>query len=128
MRGYYCVGLDNPKNGINLGSALRACGCFGATFLAYSGRRIKPGNSDVRKIHRHAPLIRTDDLHKIIPYNCVPVAVDLVEGAENLATFKHPERAMYIFGAEDATLGKRILDWCKHKVVIPAIISFNYPP
>ncbi len=29
-RGYFGVGLDNPKTDANIGSALRACGVFGA--------------------------------------------------------------------------------------------------
>ena len=60
-----------------------------------------------------------------IPYNCVPVAVDLLEGATPLPRYVHPERAFYIFGAEDATLGKRIIDRCRDKIVIPTSYCMN---
>ena len=50
----------------------------------------------------------------------MPVAVDIIEGAIPLPEYKHPERAFYIFGAEDATLGKRVLGWCRDVVYIPS--------
>jgi tRNA(Leu) C34 or U34 (ribose-2'-O)-methylase TrmL len=55
----------------------------------------------------------------------VPVAVDLIEGATSLVEFKHPERAFYIFGAEDQTLGRRVLDWCKNVVYVPTDRCMN---
>jgi hypothetical protein len=30
LRGYAAIGLDNPKNNINVGAALRAAGVYGA--------------------------------------------------------------------------------------------------
>lgn len=119
MRGYACIGLDNPKTPANVGSAMRAVGVYGAVFLAYTGSRFGPGSTDTMKHYRHIPLIRTDDLHSIIPYDCVPVAVELIEGATPLPEYCHPERAFYIFGAEDATLGNRIISWCRDIIVIP---------
>lgn len=98
-RGYSCIGLDNPKFIENVGSALRAAGVYGSTFVATSGRRFSNGCTDTQKVYRHMPFLRVDNLRDIIPYDCVPVAVDLIEGAIPLPTYKHPERAFYIFGA-----------------------------
>lgn len=125
MRGYAAIGLDNPKTPANVGSALRACGCYGASMLAVSGKRYKPAATDTMKQHRHMPLIMCDDLRTVIPYDCVPVAVDLVEDATPLQDYKHPERAFYIFGAEDGTLGERTLSWCRDKVFIPTKYCMN---
>ena len=114
MRGYSCIGLDNPKNTLNVGSALRAAGCYSVSMLAISGNRagkhLNRIPTDTMKIHRHIPVLRVDDLKHIVPFNCVPVAVDIIEGATSLIEYEHPERAFYIFGAEDATLGARITD------------------
>ena len=71
------------------------------------------------------PLIQVDDLKSIIPYDCVPVAVDLVEGAENLVDFYHPERAFYVFGPEDGTLGEKVLTWCRKRVMVPTMQCMN---
>ena len=125
MRGYCAIGLDNPKTDVNVASALRACGVFGASFMAYSGSRYNRHSADTMAAYRHLPLFHTDDLRKIIPYDCVPVAVDLIDGATPLPEYKHPERAFYVFGAEDATLGARVLDWCRDVVVIPSNRCLN---
>ncbi|KKM74166.1 hypothetical protein LCGC14_1403010 [marine sediment metagenome] len=119
MRGYACVGLDYPKTAANIGSALRAVGVYGAAMMAISGRRYKGSILDTLKEHRHTPLIHTEDLRLVIPYDCIPVAVDLIEGATPLPEYKHPERAFYIFGAEDATLGERVLSYCRDVIYIP---------
>ena len=119
MRGYCCVGLDNPKTPANIGSAMRAVGVYGAAFLAASGKRHRVGRTDASKHHKHIPFLLVNDLKTVVPYNCVPVAVDLIEGATPLQDYQHPERAFYIFGAEDNTLGERVLSWCRDIVIIP---------
>jgi tRNA(Leu) C34 or U34 (ribose-2'-O)-methylase TrmL len=118
-RGYACIALDNPKNSINIGSALRACGVYGAAMLITSGCRYRKVPTDTMCAVKHMPLIQVEDVFDAIPYDCVPVAVDLVEGATPLPEYKHPERAFYIFGGEDATLGERILSRCRDTIMIP---------
>lgn len=126
MRGYFAVGLDNCKDSNNLGSAMRAIGCYDGAFLAVSGHRVSAKNAtDTMKTYKHRPVLRVDNLKDIIPYDCVPIAVDLVENATPLHEYEHPERAFYIFGAEDATLGKRVLDWCRDKIYIPTNRCMN---
>ena len=44
---------------------------------------------------------------------------NLIPGAQSLADYKHPERAFYIFGPEDGTLGERVLSWCRDVVYVP---------
>lgn len=65
------------------------------------------------------------NLRDLIPYDAVPVAVDLIEGAEELPAFVHPQRAFYIFGPEDGTLGKAVTEWCQRKIVIPTLDCMN---
>jgi tRNA(Leu) C34 or U34 (ribose-2'-O)-methylase TrmL len=125
MRGYAAIGLDNPKSALNVGSALRAAGVYGAAFVAASGVRFGPGATDTMKAYRHLPLLRPDDVFDVIPYDCVPVGVDLVDEAMSLPQYVHPERAYYIFGAEDATLGKRVLSRCRDVVYVPTSGCMN---
>lgn len=119
-RGYFGVGLYHVKNTINVGAVLRAAGCFDAAFVASCGGRYKRVPTDTMKAYRRIPLLQVDDLKSVIPYDCVPVAVELVPGAVRLETYKHPERAFYVFGGEDQTLGKPVLEWCRDVVVVPA--------
>jgi tRNA(Leu) C34 or U34 (ribose-2'-O)-methylase TrmL len=125
MRGYCGIGLDNPKNAINVGSTLRAAGIYGAAFVATTGKRYKKASTDTMKHYRHLPLWTPKDLKDLVAYDCVPVAVDLIEGAIPLPEYKHPERAFYIFGAEDNTLGERITGWCRDIVYVPTQGSMN---
>ena len=123
--GFAAVGLDNPKDKQNIGSALRAVGCYNASMLAISGQRYNGSLTDTMKTHRKIPLIEVKDLKDVIPYDCVPVAVDLIEGATPLPEYKHPKRAFYIFGAEDRTLDDKALSWCKERIYIPTNSCMN---
>ena len=125
MRGFACVGLQNPKNPINVGSVLRICGNFDVNLLAISGIRYHKVATDTMKAYRHFPLLQVDDLHTVIPFDCIPIAVDILPEAKSIFTFTHPERAFYIFGPEDGTLGKKVLNWCKYKIFIPTKVCMN---
>ncbi len=125
MRGFAAIGLDHPKTPENVGGALRACQCYGASMLAVAGKRFKRASTDTFKTWRHMPVLEVGDLQLVIPYDCVPVAVDLIPGAQCLTTYKHPERAFYIFGPEDGTLGERVLSWCRDVVYVPTDRCMN---
>ena len=119
LRGYAAIGLDNPKCAANAGGVMRAAGCYGAAMVVLSGLRMKRWSTDTSKAWRTMPVVQCEHLHEALPYDCVPVAVDLLTGAKPLHTYVHPERAFYVFGAEDATLGSRITNWCRDKVYVP---------
>jgi len=118
-RGYSAIGLFNPKTPANVGSALRAVGCYGSSMIVISGKRFEHNSTDTMKSWRHTPLLQVDDLRKAIPYDCVPVAVDMIEGAIPLPSYNHPQRAFYIFGPEDGTLGIDVTSWCRDVISIP---------
>ena len=125
-RGYAAIGLDNPKNVLNIGSVLGAAQAYDVAMVAMSGDRIKKsGITDTGKAYRQLPFLRTDDILDIIPYDCVPVAVDIIPGAISLHKYIHPERAFYIFGPEDSTLGTRIISKCRDVIYIPTTICMN---
>jgi tRNA(Leu) C34 or U34 (ribose-2'-O)-methylase TrmL len=118
-RGYAAIGLHAPKSSLNVGSALRAAQCYGAAMVVTTGQRYTRAPTDTMKAYRHVPLVQCDDLRAAIPFDCVPIAVDIIDGARELYGFTHPERAFYIFGPEDGTLGRAVTDWCKHTLYVP---------
>ncbi len=120
MRGYSAIGLHQPKTASNVGSVLRAATVYESSFVAIAGKRYRKSCTDTCKFERHSPLFHVDFLKNIIPFNCVPVAVDIIAGAESLTYYQHPERAFYIFGPEDGTLSYEITDFCRDIVYIPS--------
>lgn len=124
-RGFFAVGLVQPKTNYNVGSVLRAAYCFDAAFVAVTGTRYSKACTDTANTSRHRPLFHTDDVLSLCPYDCEPVAVELVEDATPLDEFKHTPRSFYIFGPEDGSLGKSIIDRCARKIVIPAHMCLN---
>lgn len=124
-RGYAAIGLHMPKTPVNVGSVLRAAHCYGAAMVATSGRRYTKAPTDPQAAYRHIPLVQCDDLHSVVPFDCVPVAVDLIDGAIPLGRYVHPERAFYVFGPEDGTLGKGITEWCRDTIYVPTRYCMN---
>ena len=124
-RGYASIGLHQPKTPANVGSVLRAAGCYGACLVAASGTRYRRAATDTQAAYRHIPFVQCDDLHTIVPFDCVPVAVDLIDGAISLVDYQHPARAFYIFGPADGTLGRAITDWCRDVVYVPTEYCMN---
>jgi tRNA(Leu) C34 or U34 (ribose-2'-O)-methylase TrmL len=124
-RGYSAIGLVNTKKEVNLGGAMRAAYCYGASMIAVQGKRYKRESADTSASYKHIPLIETDNLYDVIPYDCIPIAVEITPDSKNIRNFVHPERAFYIFGPEDGSIPKTILDFCKYKVSIPTKICMN---
>lgn len=126
--GYSCIGLVNPKTPENVGSVMRAAGCYGVNSVFYTGTRYdnaKQFCTDTNSRHFDIPLIGVEDLKTIIPLDCVPVAVDLIKDAKPLPDYKHPPRAFYIFGPEDGTLKKEIINFCRETIYVPTNGSMN---
>jgi tRNA(Leu) C34 or U34 (ribose-2'-O)-methylase TrmL len=126
MRGFASIGLVRPKNPRNVGAVLRAAHVYGAAMVAIQGDRTPVTSvADTTKAYRHMPCLRGDDLFDLCPYGAMPVAVDLVPDAVPLPQFVHPHAAFYVFGPEDGTLGRSILDRCKHRVMVPTRWCMN---
>lgn len=128
MRGYAAVGLIQPKSSINVGSALRAAHCLHASLVLTVGRRYGAACTDTMKAHRHMPFQRFSSMEtfwEAVPYDCVPVAVELVPDAISLTDYVHPQRALYLFGPEDGSIPDRIIERCRDVVQIPTLGCLN---
>ena len=108
-----------------MGAALRAASCFDVSLVALTGRRYKVQRTDTARTHLQIPILHAEDLRTVIPYDCVPVAIERRKGALSLPEYEHPDRAFYIFGPEDGTLGPDVVDWCRDVVEIPTLYSLN---
>ena len=122
------IGLVNPKNPVNVASILRAAGCYGVASVFYTGQRYrfaKDFNADTKAFHKVIPTVGVESLRDVVPEGASVVAVELVEGAQPLPTFEHPENAFYILGPEDGSVGEDVLSWCDHVVYVPTYSCMN---
>jgi tRNA(Leu) C34 or U34 (ribose-2'-O)-methylase TrmL len=124
-RGYSIIAADKPKDMNNFSGLMRAGHCYGAKMLVLAGNRYKKCPDNTSKAERHIPFLCVENVFDALPMDCVPVAIDLLDGATPLYDFIHPERAFYIFGAEDSTLDDEIVSKCKHKVFVPTNYCMN---
>jgi tRNA(Leu) C34 or U34 (ribose-2'-O)-methylase TrmL len=123
-----CIGLSNPKSPTNVGAVMRAAGCFGVDAVFYTGERYpraRKFSTDTKQASRSIPLSGVDSLLDAVPEGAAIVCVELVEGAQPLNAFKHPENAFYIFGPEDGTLSQALVNRAQAVVYIPTVGCLN---
>lgn len=116
------IGLTNPKSATNVGSVMRAAGCYCVDGVIYTGERYDRAvklNTDTKQIRSTIPLNKVDDLLAYKSPDTKIVCVDLVIGATPLPAFTHPENALYIFGPEDGTIPQNVIDKADHVVYVP---------
>lgn len=133
-RGFAVVALERPKTALNVGSAIRAAYAFGATMVMYTGERgwHKKIPTDVSKAWRHLPVLQVTDIAGCAPKAATVVAVERISDAGvsldhsmrdvvfSLPRYRHPARAVYVFGPEDGCVSDELLACCDDIVTIDA--------
>ena len=128
MRGFYGIAVYHPKTEVNIGTLWRTANLMGARFLATIGHRYRRQSSDTLNTTDHIPLFAYDgfeDFRAHLPEGTILVAVELDDSAVMLEDFKHPERAVYLLGAEDTGIPPNILARCHRIVKINTPRSLN---
>ena len=122
------IGLLNPKSPTNVGAVMRAAGCFRADKVLYTGRRFGQAmrfQTDTKNSVENIPLTSVENLLEGVSQNMKIVCVELVENATPLHEFKHPDKAIYIFGPEDGTISQDIIDQADSVIYIPTVGCMN---
>ena len=128
--GFFGVGVLNPKTDENIGTLWRSAYQCGASFVFTIGMRHDEAwktSADTTKAWRNIPAHCHDDWAAFCaaaPYNTPWVAVEM--GGVPLASFEHPERAIYLLGAEDHGLPPAIVRQCSHVVSLEAARTPSY--
>lgn len=120
-RGYFGIGIFHGKTEENLGTLWRSALNLGSDFIFTIGKRYTRQSSDTPKAYRNIPLYHYsdyEDFSKHIPMDCRLVAVELNDDARDLKHYVHPERCIYLLGAEDHGLPESILSRCQDIVMI----------
>lgn len=123
--------LWTPKNTSNIGGALRAAACFGIKQVWTIGLRprLNPRHvyykhpSMTRNIKEPVELVLADEDFLYLVDN--KIGVEIVDRTIPLSVFKHPNDGIYIFGPEDGSIPKRVLEECKNVVEITSNFCLN---
>lgn len=127
-RGFCGIGIYHGKTPANLGTLWRTAHIMGADFIYTIGARYRKQASDTTKAWRTLPLWHFDsfdDFHTAMPHDAQLVGVELDDTARMLDGFHHPERAMYLLGAEDHGLPPQVVERCARLVRLPGDMSMN---
>ncbi len=128
MKGYYGICIYHPKKEVNVGTLWRSAYLYDAAFIATIGRRYIPQPSDTTNTDKHIPLYEYDTFEQFLvnrPFGCKIIAVE--QYGQSLQEFNHPDRCIYLLGAEDHGIPQNILDQCDDYIEIegPKKISMN---
>ena len=132
-RGYFGVGIVSSKTPENVGGLWRSAHAFGASMIFTVAFRPPRQPTDTTKAARHVPLMQWEDWDMFLahrPADCALVAVETDDGKRarvpyRLPEFSHPERALYVLGAEDRGLSNSQVAACEHLVEIPTTLCLN---
>jgi tRNA(Leu) C34 or U34 (ribose-2'-O)-methylase TrmL len=122
------IGLTNPKSPTNVGSVMRAAGCFDIAGVYYTGERFQRAmkfNTDTKSATNKIPLLHATNFNTQVTAEVKTVVIELVEGATALPEFVHPEHVIYIFGPEDGSVSQATVDEADHVVYLPTIGCLN---
>lgn len=125
-RGYCGIGIHATKNSANVGTLWRSAASMGAAFIFTVGRRFPQQAADTLKAWRHIPYLEVDSIDELpVPKGCEVIGLEQVDGAVDLAGFRHPTRAIYLLGAEDRGLPESVLSQCNSVVQIASDFCLN---
>ena len=125
-RGYFGIGIYNGKDKANIGTLWRSAFNLGAKFIFVIGKRYKHQCSDTVKALKHIPFFEYDKMDDLeIPKDCKLIGVELTETARELKNYIHPERAIYLLGAEDNGLPEIVLSKCHDIIKIDSQFCMN---
>ena len=106
-RGFFGIGVFHTKTEENIGTLLRSAKEYGADFLFTIGKRYQHQCTDTTKAWKSIPLyhyLTFQDFKEHLPFDCRIAGVELADNSVSLPNFVHPERIVYLLGAEEMVL------------------------
>jgi len=125
---FFGIGIQNGKTPENLGVLWRSAQNMGASFIFTIGNRYAKQACDTHNAVKSMPYFHYDtfdDFFNNLPKGARIVGVELSENAENLETFHHPQRCVYVLGAEDHGLSKQAIEKSHFLVKFQSQLSLN---
>lgn len=131
-RGYFGIGIVAGKTPDNVGGLWRSAHAFGANFIFTVGARYpkRAQATDTTEAWKHVPFFEYDsiwDFSDAIPRGCSVVGIECDDSliTRSLVSFDHPERVIYVLGAEDRGIPMEMLQLCDALIEIPTTYCLN---
>jgi len=125
---FFGIGIQNGKTPENLGVLWRSAQNLGASFIFTIGNRYAKQACDTHNAVKSMPYFHYktfEDFFNNMPKGARLVGVELTDTAENLETFYHPRRCVYLLGAEDHGLSKEAVAKSHFLVKFKSQLSLN---
>lgn len=129
MRGYFGIGVEGISKPFNVGNLFRTAHAFGASFVFSIDAHLRAretAKSDTSQALGHVPFYdwdRVEDM--VLPKGCALVAVELLDDAVRLPSFRHPRAAAYVLGRERGNVSDQLLARADHVIQIPTRFCIN---
>ena len=127
-RGFFGIGIYGLKTTKNIGTLWRSAQVLRADFIFLIGKRNETMKTDTMKSWKHTPLFEYESFEAFYasrPKGSRLIGIELDERSVPLTTYRHPERALYLLGAEDKGLPREVLSLCDEVIQIPGEMSLN---
>jgi len=129
MRGYFGIGVEGISKEQNVGTIARSAHSFGANFFFTIDPQVDVELmrvSDTSDAFDHVPYYEyASPAELALPDKCALVGVELLDGAIELPSFRHPARAAYVLGPEMGSLSPALVERCDHIIQIPMRFCVN---
>lgn len=125
---FFGIGIQNGKTPENLGVLWRSAQNLGASFIFTIGNRYAKQASDTHNAVKAMPYFHYDtfaDFYHHLPKGARLVGVEMTGQSQDLETFEHPRRCVYLLGAEDHGLSKEAIEKSHFLVQFPSTMSLN---
>jgi tRNA G18 (ribose-2'-O)-methylase SpoU len=128
VRGYFGIGVEGISKAFNVGNLFRTAHAFGASFVftVDAHFRAREAKSDTSRALGHVPFYDWPSIDDIaLPRGCQLVAVELVDNAVALPSFRHPQNAAYVLGRERGNVSDALMSRASHAIQIPTKFCLN---
>ncbi len=125
---FFGIGIQNGKTPENLGVLWRSAQNLGASFIFTIGNRYAKQACDTHNAVKSMPYFHYEnfeEFYRHLPKGARIVGVELTSEAQNLETFQHPRRCVYLLGAEDHGLSKEAIERSHFLVKFKSELSLN---
>lgn len=128
-RGWFAIGMLNPKFMPNAGCLLRSAWNFGADYCFTIGNRYRRATSDTVHTAKHIPVHNYTDFYDFLnhrPNNAEIIGVELTSNAHPIKNMTYPPNGtIFVLGAEDNGIDEKYHKHFDAFVKLPGKISLN---